>query len=220
MSDVNVVIVSGTVVELGDIVQAGNSKKRSVRVRSVREFQGRDGNVKSSQVFADIDLWGDAVDRNMGLTIETKVLVTGRLNYDSWTDESGTKRYKTTIRPDSIEVLGIGNAPQQSPSSYNPYPQQGQGFAPPQQPYGGSYQGYQQGYQQQQAQAPQSGYCGQQQPQNPYGPYATAPQQVPAPQQPPFQPINQGVQPQQNAAPAPQQAQAPQGDDKPSDLPF
>lgn len=210
MSDVNIVVVSGTVVELGDIMQAGNSRKRSFRIKTVDEFQGQDGSMKQSSAFVDVDIWGKAADWTTWMTPNCMAIVQGRISYDTWTTEDGTKKSKTVVKATKVDRFGASPAPQTQQSSYNPYPPQGQPFAQTQQPYGG-YQNYQQGYQQQQ----QGGYYGQPaQPQNPYGPYATAPQP------PPFQPPQQVAQGQQNAAPAPQQPQAPQGDDKPSDLPF
>lgn len=216
MSDVNIVLVSGTVVELGDIMQVGNSRKRSFRIKTVDEYQGQDGSMKQSSAFVDVDLWGKAADWTTWMTPNCSVMVTGRISYDTWTTEDGTKKSKTVVKATKVDRFGASPAPQPQQTSYNPYPPQGQPFAQTQQPYVG-YQNYQQGYQQQQ----HGGYYGQTaQPQNPYGPYATAPQQAPAPQPPPFQPPQQVAQGQQNAAPAPQQTQAPQGEAKDSDLPF
>lgn len=213
MSDVNIVVISGSVEDAGDIIQAGNSRKRNVKIKSVKEFQGRDGSVKASSNFVDVEIWGETADRSGWIANGAKVLVSGRLSYDSWTTDDGTKKYRTVVRADSIEGIGA-----QAQSSYNPNPAPSAPYYAPQQQQYGGYQAYQQGYQQ----VPPQGYANQQAAQ--YGVYASAPQQPQVPQSPAFNPPPQPApQPAQSAqTPAvSQQPPAPQNQaNGNSDLPF
>ncbi len=109
-----------------------------------RKFKSANGEQKEEVCFVDITFFGRTAEvANQYLRKGSKVLIEGRLKFDSWTDQNGGKRSKHSITVDNMQMLG-GNdqgssssynqstpssyenqAPSAQPNSYNPPPATG-----------------------------------------------------------------------------------------------
>jgi single-strand DNA-binding protein len=69
-------------------------------------FKKQDGSQSEETMFIDITLFGrNAEIANQYLKKGSKVLVEGRLKFDSWNDQNGQKRSKHTITVDSLKMI-------------------------------------------------------------------------------------------------------------------
>jgi single-strand DNA-binding protein len=205
MAGVNKVILIGNLTREPDYRQMpSGSAVTDFGMAMNRRFTNSRGEQQEDTCFVDIAAFGRTADVIRNYCHKGDPLfVEGRLRFDQWDDKaSGAKRSRLTVVAESVELLSRrGNAPD---GSQGGYPQGG---------YQASYQqgGYQQGYQQGGYQ--QGGYAQPIpspvgiQPLTPNG-ASYAPQQPAqggtvqfAPQPPPM-PAFQPAQPQQNAAPA------------------
>lgn len=60
-------------------------------------------------VFVDVTLWGRMAEvANEYLRKGSPVLIGGRLRYESWNDDSGSKRSKLKVVGDKLQLLGNG----------------------------------------------------------------------------------------------------------------
>jgi single-strand DNA-binding protein len=75
-----------------------------------RRWTGKDGQARESTCFIDCRAFaGQAETINKYLTKGRPVFVEGRLEYDTWTAQDGTKRSKHRVTVESFQFLG-GNA--------------------------------------------------------------------------------------------------------------
>jgi single-strand DNA-binding protein len=76
-----------------------------------RRWTGKDGQAKESTCFVDCRAFGPQAETiNKYLTKGRPVFVEGRLDYDTWTAQDGTKRSKHRITVEGFQFLGGGNA--------------------------------------------------------------------------------------------------------------
>ncbi|MFA5423805.1 MAG: single-stranded DNA-binding protein [Phycisphaerae bacterium] len=72
-----------------------------------RRWTGKDGQAKESTCFVDCRAFaGQAETINKYLTKGRPIFVEGRLDYDTWTAQDGTKRSKHRITVESFQFLG------------------------------------------------------------------------------------------------------------------
>ncbi len=71
-----------------------------------RRFKKQDGSQGEEVCFVDITLFGRTAEiANQYLKKGSKILVEGRLKYDTWTDTSGQKRSKHSVQVESLQML-------------------------------------------------------------------------------------------------------------------
>lgn len=71
-----------------------------------RRFKKQDGTQGEEVCFIDITLFGRTAEiANQYLKKGSKILVEGRLKFDSWTDQSGQKRSRHTVQAESLQML-------------------------------------------------------------------------------------------------------------------
>jgi single-strand DNA-binding protein len=134
-------------------------------IATSRKFKGSDGQQKEEVCFVDLTFFGRTAEiANQYLRKGSKVLVEGRLKFDSWEDQNGGKRSKHSITVENMTML----------DSKGSTPGANQGGYPQQQD--NSFGGQGGGYQQNTPPAQSSGY--------------NAPQSTPAPQEDKIPEIN------------------------------
>jgi len=154
-----------------------------VGIATSRKWKSQTGEQKDEVMFIDLTFFGRTAEiANQYLRKGSKVLIDGRLVFEQWTAQDGTKRSKHAVVVETMKMLDT-KADSQNPNYNNGY-----GNQPSQNSYGG----------QQQAQPQNSSYGGgynnppQQQQQQGYGqpeqasqqPSYSAPKQQPQPSVP------------------------------------
>jgi len=72
-----------------------------------RKFKAANGEQKEEILFIDITFFGRTAEiANQYLKKGSKVLVDGRLKYEQWTAQDGSKRSKHTVAVESLQMLG------------------------------------------------------------------------------------------------------------------
>lgn len=80
-------------------------------IASNRRYNKQDGTKAEEVCFVDVTLFGRTAEvANQYLHKGSKVLVEGRLVYDTWTDQNGQKRSKHSIVAESMKMLDTKNA--------------------------------------------------------------------------------------------------------------
>ncbi len=75
-----------------------------------RKFKKQDGSQGEEVCFIDITFFGRTAEiANQYLRKGSKVLVEGRLKYDTWEDQNGDRRGKHSIIVESMQMLGPKN---------------------------------------------------------------------------------------------------------------
>ncbi len=104
-----------------------------------RKWTAQDGSQREDTCFVDCRSFGKQAETiNKYLAKGRSVFVEGRLTFDSWTGQDGTKRSKHRITVENFQFLGGGGQGGQSGGSYAGGQAQGGGQA-----YGGQKQGNQ-----------------------------------------------------------------------------
>ena len=138
----------------------------NVGIATSRKFKTQTGEQKEEILFIDLTFFGRTAEiANQYLRKGSKVLVDGRLVFQQWTAQDGSKRSKHAVTVENLQMLD-SKADSQNPNNTN---SNGYGNQPSQNNYGGQSQGNSYGEPQQ-----QSGY-GQ--------PQASQQHSQPAPQQ-------------------------------------
>lgn len=90
-----------------------------------RRFKKQDGSQGEEVCFIDISLFGRTAEiANQYLKKGSKILIEGRLKFDSWTDQSGQKRSKHSVQVESLQMLdskSTGNTSHANDDEYNGY---------------------------------------------------------------------------------------------------
>ncbi len=74
-----------------------------------RRWKGKDGQARESTCFVDCRAFGVTAETiNKYMTKGRPIFVEGRLDYDTWTAQDGTKRSKHRITVESFQFLGGG----------------------------------------------------------------------------------------------------------------
>ncbi|RDU59837.1 single-stranded DNA-binding protein [Helicobacter marmotae] len=83
---------------------------------SNRRFKKPDGSPGEEVCFVDVKLFGRSAEvANQYLRKGSKILIEGRLSFETWNDQSGMKKSKHTIIAESMQMLDS------KPSSENTY---------------------------------------------------------------------------------------------------
>ena len=137
MSDTNIVVITGAINDAGTPQSYERATKRTVRLRSVREYRE-----KRYETWVDVSLWGDLA-QTPWLAAGVRVVVIGRLASESWVTQSGETKSKLVVVANSIEMLAQPQQPPQyaqpQPQTYGQYQQAFQAQKPP--PQAHTYQG-------------------------------------------------------------------------------
>ncbi len=84
-------------------------------IATSRKFKGQDGQQKEEVTFVDLTFFGRTAEiAKQYLHKGSKLLVEGRLNFDQWVDQHGTKRSKHTV---AVQVLQLMDSRNSTPAS-------------------------------------------------------------------------------------------------------
>jgi single-strand DNA-binding protein len=76
-----------------------------------RKWTGQDGSAREETCFVDCRAFGKPAETiNKYLTKGRQVFIEGRLTFDSWTAQDGTKRSKHRVTVETFQFLGSGQA--------------------------------------------------------------------------------------------------------------
>ena len=85
-----------------------------------RRFKKQDGSQGEEVCFIDVKLFGRTAEvANQYLRRGSKVLIEGRLVFESWTDNSGQKRSRHSVSAESMQMLGGGGTEPRDSGNYN-----------------------------------------------------------------------------------------------------
>ena len=114
----NKVIFMGNLTREPELVYLKNGTATcTLGMASNRKFKKTDGSQGEEVCFADISLFGRSAEiANQFLKKGSKVLIEGRLRYDSWTDANGQKRSKHSITAESLQMLDRKDSGEQKPT--------------------------------------------------------------------------------------------------------
>lgn len=115
MSDINMVVISGTLAgEPRQIATQKGSIGVSFRLKTVREYNG-----KEYSAYVTCKHFGDGTAAVLASAQGTSLVVSGRLDVESWDDKAGQKHYEIVVKADT--VAGYQPPPQPQPQQqYNP----------------------------------------------------------------------------------------------------
>ena len=123
----NKVILTGNLSKDITLKSNSNITIANTTIAVNRKFKNQNGNTSEEVLFIDITFFGrQAQIANQYLNKGSKVLIEGRLKYDTWQDQNGQNRSKHSVVVESMEMLGSQNtgANQNNQShnqSYNSY---------------------------------------------------------------------------------------------------
>jgi single-strand DNA-binding protein len=100
-----------------------------------RKWKGQDGESKEETCFVDCQAFGRTAENiNKYLTKGRPLFVEGRLTFNSWTAQDGTKRSKHRVTVENFQFLGAppagpagANKPEQDVSEKSPEAEEGGG---------------------------------------------------------------------------------------------
>jgi single-strand DNA-binding protein len=76
-----------------------------------RRWTGQDGSAREETCFVDCRAFGKQAETiNKYLTKGRQVFIEGRLTFDSWTAQDGTKRSKHRVTVETFQFIGSGQA--------------------------------------------------------------------------------------------------------------
>ena len=115
MSDINMVVISGTLTgEPRQIATQKGSMGVSFRIRTVREYNGKEYSAHIS-----VKHFGDGAAAVLASAQGTSLVVSGRLDLESWEDKAGQKHYETVVN--AATVAGYQPPQQAQPQqAHNP----------------------------------------------------------------------------------------------------
>lgn len=139
----NKVIIVGNLTRDVDLrYLPSGSAVATLGLASNRRYNKQDGSKGEEVCFVDVKLFGRSAEvANQYLKRGSKILIEGRLSFESWTDQSGQKRSKHSVIAESMQMLdsrsqnadgasyggyndsGYAQAPQNQNTGYN-QPQQ------------------------------------------------------------------------------------------------
>ena len=90
------------------------------------KYKGADGQQREDVCFVDCKLFGKSAETfNQYMTKGRPVLVEGRLQFDQWEAQDGTKRSKHRIFVQNFQFLGDGQGKRSAPVAAPAYPDPG-----------------------------------------------------------------------------------------------
>ncbi|MBN2825987.1 MAG: single-stranded DNA-binding protein [Campylobacterales bacterium] len=85
----------------------GGSAIANSAIATSRKFKGNDGQQKEEVMFIDITFFGRTAEiANQYLRKGSKVLVEGRLSFQQWVAQDGSKRSKHSVTVENLQMLG------------------------------------------------------------------------------------------------------------------
>ena len=119
--------------------QSGSAIARA-GIATTRKWKSQSGEAKEEVMFIDITFFGRTAEiANQYLSKGSKVLIDGRLDFQQWTSNDGTKRSKHSIIVESMQMLSTRSQHDAQPKpQYKPQPQSQSQYQPriqPQQPH-------------------------------------------------------------------------------------
>ena len=102
-----VIIIGNLTRDIEDIrYLPSGSAVATLGLASNRRYNKQDGTKGEETCFVDVKLFGRTAEvAKQYLRKGSKVLIEGRLNFESWSDQSGQKRSKHTIIAESMQML-------------------------------------------------------------------------------------------------------------------
>ena len=106
----------------------GGSAIASGGIASTHKFKSASGEMKEETLFVDLTLFGRVAEiANQYTQKGSKVLITGRLKLDQWTDQNGGKRSKHGIVVNEFKMVDTrGSQPEQQNGSHYSQPHKAQ----------------------------------------------------------------------------------------------
>lgn len=103
----NKVIIVGNLTRDVDLrYLPSGSAVATLGLASNRRYNKQDGSKGEEVCFVDVKLFGRSAEvANQYLKKGSKVLIDGRLSFESWTDQSGQKRSKHSVIAESMQML-------------------------------------------------------------------------------------------------------------------
>ena len=123
----NKVILTGNLSKDITLKSNSNITIASSTIAVNRKFKNQNGDTSEEVLFIDITFFGrQAQTANQYLNKGSKVLIEGRLKFDTWQDKNGQNRSKHSVVVESMEMLGGQNTGtnqnnQSHNQSYNSY---------------------------------------------------------------------------------------------------
>ncbi|MCE3038884.1 single-stranded DNA-binding protein [Helicobacter anatolicus] len=82
----------------------------TIGLASNRRYKKQDGSLADDTCFIDVKLFGRTAEvANQYLRKGSRVLIEGRLTYETWTDQMGNKRSRHTIAAEGLSMLDSKN---------------------------------------------------------------------------------------------------------------
>lgn len=92
----------------------------TIGLASNRRYKKADGTQVDDTCFVDVTLFGRTAEvANQYLRKGSKVLIEGRLNFESWTDQQGNRRSRHTIVAESMQMLDSRQQMDHAQSGYD-----------------------------------------------------------------------------------------------------
>ena len=123
----NKVILTGNLSKDITLKSNSNITIANTTIAVNRKLKNQNGDTSEEVLFIDITFFGrQAQTANQYLNKGSKVLIEGRLKYDTWQDQNGQNRSKHSVVVESMEMLGGQNTGtnqnnQSHNQSYNSY---------------------------------------------------------------------------------------------------
>lgn len=120
----NKVILTGNLSKDITLKSNSNITIASSTIAVNRKLKNQNGDTSEEVLFIDITFFGRQAEiANQYLNKGSKVLIEGRLKYDTWQDQNGQNRSKHSVVVESMEMLGGqntgANQNNQSPNTNN-----------------------------------------------------------------------------------------------------
>lgn len=114
----NKIILVGNIVRDIEIkYMPSGSALATTGIATNRKFKKQDGSQGEEVMFVDLTFFGRGAEiANQYLTKGSKVAIEGSLKINSWTDQSGQKRSKHSVKVDNMEMVGTKQDSGQKPS--------------------------------------------------------------------------------------------------------
>ncbi len=106
----NKVILTGNLSKDITLKSGSNITIANTTIAVNRKLKNQNGDTSEEVLFIDITFFGrQAQIANQYLNKGSKVLIEGRLKYDTWQDQNGQNRSKHSVVVESMEMLGGQN---------------------------------------------------------------------------------------------------------------
>ena len=78
----------------------------TIGLASNRRYKKQDGSITEEPCFIDVKLFGRTAEvANQYLRKGSRILIEGRLTYETWTDQTGAKKSRHTITAENMSML-------------------------------------------------------------------------------------------------------------------